>query len=91
MKRKFYAKSTTIAKETNRIKELAEKVGIIIPSTWPEVELSGKRKCKCVILPGRVNTPSPSCPAQNPIISTVASSKENLRFDFLCSFLLCGT
>ena len=32
-KQKFYARSVTIAKETNRIKELAEKVGIILPST----------------------------------------------------------
>ena len=33
MNKKFYAKSTTIAKETSRIKELAEKVGIVLPST----------------------------------------------------------
>ncbi|KKM69826.1 hypothetical protein LCGC14_1446840, partial [marine sediment metagenome] len=33
MKIKFYAKSVTVAKETDQIKEVAEKLGIVIPST----------------------------------------------------------
>ena len=33
MKEKFFAKSVKIAEETDRIKELAEKIGIILPSS----------------------------------------------------------
>lgn len=33
MKVKFYAKSVTVAKETDQIKEVAEKLGIVLPST----------------------------------------------------------
>jgi hypothetical protein len=33
MKEKFYAKSVTVAKQTDKIKACAEKVGIILPST----------------------------------------------------------
>lgn len=33
MKQKFYAKSVSIAEETDKIKEVAEKLGIVLPST----------------------------------------------------------